>query len=48
MDTTAYETYRALPSTGQVYSSYDLGIIADILRSAESSAEHAAYVGTGG
>ncbi|MEW5316572.1 MAG: hypothetical protein WDW38_007939 [Sanguina aurantia] len=47
MASTAYETYRALPSTGQVYSDYDLGIIADILRSAEGSAGHAAFVGAG-
>ncbi|PNH11223.1 ATP-dependent RNA helicase glh-2, partial [Tetrabaena socialis] len=35
-DTTAFETYRALPSPPQPYSTYDYAVIAEIIRTAEA------------
>lgn len=41
------ETYTALPGAEYVYSEYDLGIIADILTTAEHSAQLLARKGKG-
>ena len=46
-DATVMETYLALPGSEYIYSEYDLGIIADILTTAEHSAANLARKGKG-
>lgn len=47
-DATVMETYLALPGAEYIYSEYDLGIIADILTTAEHNAANLARKGKGG
>ena len=46
-DATVMETYLGLPGSEYIYSEYDLGIIADILTTAEHSAANLARKGKG-